>query len=185
VNVIGSLAIYFSFAFTVEVLRALDFESDKIDALVMVFFWPIYILGTCLTIFYYAGVLWDEDEKKNILKWQNHGVPLSRYLHTTHSTSIVCVNIDLFFKNKDLLCSHAPESFRTIAIGLFLWGTYYDTIVIINYLKSGYFPYPFLNDLKVKTNGFFPCVLLQAFKALVILIGSGAFTIIKACVCDS
>ena len=56
VNVIGTLETYYTFSFVTEFMRTIvGYQSDNIDKLVMFFFWPAYILGTSLTVFYYAG----------------------------------------------------------------------------------------------------------------------------------
>jgi hypothetical protein len=157
VNVIGTLFVYFSVSLLSELLLLHEGVTSSsytsslttlTSYITYTFFVPCYALGTTLSIFYYAGVLGDANEKKNIIKWHNRGIPLARFLHTTHSTSIVCVNIDLLFKDREQLCLYMPQSLLFFVKVLLCYSVYYTCWVMFNYTQTRHFPYPFMNELK-------------------------------------
>jgi hypothetical protein len=106
-----------------------------------------YALGNILSLFYYAGVLGDMDEARNIRKWHSRGVPLARFLHTTHSTSFFTVNIDLLFKEPTLVCKFLPASSEFYVWAMLAYSTYYTSWVMLNYTQTKHFPYPFMNQM--------------------------------------
>jgi hypothetical protein len=107
----------------------------------------VYALGTMLSLFYYAGVLGDANERKNLQKWHRVGVPLARYLHTTHSTSFLMVNVDAVFRDSNLVCKHLPEV-QSSVMGAAMFAGIYSVWVLLNYSRTGFFPYPFMNEMK-------------------------------------
>ena len=116
VNVIFTLLLYFTLSLVANVLELISRPSPTLNYFTYAFFVPAYSLGTILSFFYYAGVLTDKAEAANIRRHHRRNIPLARYLHTTHSTSVICVNIDLAFKQPSRVCEHMPES-----LAFFVW----------------------------------------------------------------
>ncbi|GMH53606.1 hypothetical protein TrRE_jg9210 [Triparma retinervis] len=146
VNVIGILLVYYTLSLVGQFCRIYGYENEILTYVTYRFFVHVYSLGMMLSLFYYAGVLGDADERENINRWHLRGVPLARYLHTTHGSSLLCVNLDLIFKNRDLVCSFLPTQ-EFIILSLHGFGTYYTIWVMLNYSITGYFPYPFMNGM--------------------------------------
>ena len=167
VTVIGNLLIYYSLALATQLLNLFNLPSQLLNHLTYHYFIPSYALGTMLSIFYYAGVLSDPDEKKNIERWHRRGVPLARYLHSTHSTSIFCVNVDLIFKNAELLNQHVP-TMDSVVVTLYAYGVCYASWVLINYSQTGYFPYPFMNGMG---NWQYPAFFLAIMANVAVIMG--------------
>jgi hypothetical protein len=158
VNVIGILLIYYTLSLVGQFCRIYGHEIPVLTYVTYRYFIHVYSLGLMLTLFYYAGVLNDEDERANINKWHLKGVPLARYLHTTHGSSLLCVNLDLAFKSRSLVCSHLPTQ-EFVILALHGFGAYYTVWVMINYKMTGYFPYPFMNGMYVPLCFCFLCVM--------------------------
>mmetsp|Transcript_19351 Transcript_19351/g.40354 ORF Transcript_19351/g.40354 Transcript_19351/m.40354 type:complete len:366 (+) Transcript_19351:139-1236(+) len=146
VNVIGILLIYYTLSLVGQFCRIFGHEVEALTYVTYRYFVHVYSLGNMLSLFYYAGVLGDDDERRNINKWHLRGVPLARYLHTTHSASLLCVNLDFLFKNRELVCAFLPSQ-ETIIFNLHGFGTYYTVWVMINFSITKYFPYPFMNGM--------------------------------------
>lgn len=157
VNVIGTLLIYYSASLLSHALSLLQLNdalpphllpfASLLSKLTYKLFVPAYTLGTLLSVFYYAGVLTDKAEAANIRKWHRRGIPLARFLHTTHSTSILCVNIDLLFKEQAMVCEHMPPTAAFFVLCMLAYSLYYTTWVMVNYSVTKHFPYPFMNEM--------------------------------------
>ena len=131
-----------------------------------------------LSLFYYAGVLGDADERRNINKWHLLGVPLARYLHVTHASSLLAVNLDLAFKNGGLVCEHMPSQ-EGIMVALYGFGCYYTTWVMVNYAVTKYFPYPFMNGMGSPGLCFCFLCIMGGFGAAIGVVSSTGITAVK------
>ena len=177
VHVIFLLLAYYLISSTSLLLLLFDFESPSLTYVTYAFFPFIYTLGTLLSVLYYVGVLTDADEIANIRKWEKLRIPLSRYLHATHSSSIICVNIDLFFKGREMMCRHL---FERPCDDVLRYALFYTSWVIFNFLFTGYFPYPFLNSFK---NKYLPALLLGAIGFIGLGFAHGCWRMIGALKC--
>ncbi|GMI09535.1 hypothetical protein TrVE_jg10396 [Triparma verrucosa] len=176
VNVIGLLLVYFAICVAGQTLKMVGYPSETLTYLTYTFFIHAYSLGSMLSVFYYAGVLGDKDEKANIQKWHRRGIPLARYLHNTHSTSILCVNLDLIFKSSALIEQYIP-TMDFVVVTLYCYGCCYASWVLFNYSITGYFPYPFMNGMG---NWYFPAIFLLIMANIAIIFGIASSVLITA-----
>ncbi|GMH57291.1 hypothetical protein TL16_g02342 [Triparma laevis f. inornata] len=174
VNVIGLLLCYFAISVAGQTLKLVGYPSETLTYITYTFFIHAYALGSMLSVFYYAGVLGDKDEKANIQKWHKRGIPLARYLHNTHSTSIFCVNLDFCFKSSVLIAEYIP-TMDFVVVSLYTYGCCYASWVLFNYSITGYFPYPFMNGMG---NWYFPAIFLVIMANIAIVFGIASSVLI-------
>ena len=180
VNVIFLTLAYFTLSTITQLIEITTDIPPILNDTLFIFFYTTYTLGCTLSIFYYLGVFTDEDERQTINKHQSKGIPLSSYLHSTHGSTIVLLQVHIIFIPKTLLTKHSPSSYFPVLLSLLTFSIYYNAIVSINYRKSGYWPYPFLNKINATKSPLTVLALLQILNFITMLLGYAAYSAINA-----